>query len=311
LLSSLVKYEFFPIFAAIVVYLCALLHQTYHFHFAPLRKSIGKDWLKLSNVSRVLLVMLFTVSLTFFVQRDGTNIIKYHTISPDCGVVLSVKDCSAYSVWSHDYSSHNQVVASQNTVDRNPFEYFWQWMYWLWYRLFFGINGVSSGYTNYPPLPLPSAGFILVVFAGAACVIKWRKRIFKDNNYMLLLSVIIVLYLFALLLEGYMKYEYTDVLELMNGRYLLPIVPVAAAIVGKGFSVALKNKDRLRAYFAVAAIALFIQGGGFLTFITLSDSTWDWQNSLVVKANNDARKIADVFVINGKKTYSTSRWFFN
>jgi hypothetical protein len=266
LLASLVKYEFLPIFAGIVAYLAILLHHTYGFRFTALVQAVMKDWLEESKLSQVLLIVLVVISLGFFAQRDGLNVVKYHTISPDCRVVLNVKDCSAYSVWNHDYSSHNAVVSSQNTIDRNPFEYFWQWMYWLWYRMFFGINGVNSGYTNYPPLPLPSAGFILVVTGGAACAIKWRKRIFKDDNYMLLISIICGFYLFALLLEGYMKYEYTDVLELMNGRYLLPIVPIAAAIAGKAFSVALKNRDRLKAYFAVVAIALFIQGGGFLTF---------------------------------------------
>lgn len=311
LFSSLVKYEFLPIFAGTLVYLVLLMYQHYHWNFREVSHTLVRDFKQQSRHMKYLLIAMLVISTGFFMQRDGLNIIKYHTIAPDCSVVLNVQDCSAYSVWEHDYTSHNAVVSAQATASRNPITYTWQWMYWLWYRLFFGINGVNSGYTNYPPLPLPSAAFALVVIFGLIYAVKLRKKIFSGNNYILFISIITGLYLLALLVEGYMKYEYTDVLELMNGRYLLPIIPIVAAIAGSAFSVALQNRKRLKVYLAVAAIFLFVQGGGFLTFLTLSDSTWDWQNSAVVKINNDARKLANIFVFNGKKTYTTKLWFFN
>ncbi len=125
------------------------------------------------------------------------------------------------------------------------------------------------------------------------------------------LALITVLYLVALLAEGYLVYEYTNVLELMNGRYLLPILPLTAAIVGSAFSVGLRGSPRLKSAFALLAILLFLQGGGFLTFITRSDSTWDWQNTTVVKVNNAARHIAHPVVLRGRTTYNTPLWFFN
>ena len=245
-----------------------------------------------------------------FIQRDVVNVFKYHTISPNCSTVLNVKDCQAYSVWDHDYTSHQKVVAKAVKVNSDPIYYVSQWAYWLWYRLFFAINGPAA-FRNYPPLPLPSAAFILIVVAGIGAIIKWHRRIFDKNPYILCLTLIIVLYLATLLAEGYLKYQYTDVLELMNGRYLLPILPLGAAIVGTAFSIGLRKAPRAKPILAVVAIVLFLQGGGVLTFITRSDSTWDFDNSTVVKVNNAARHIANPIVVNGKKTYPTRLWFFN
>ena len=311
LLSSLVKYEFMPIFLGVVLF---LLYTTYHAYRGKLKHlwhNLAKDWSQLSLRLKAVLVAFLLVSLTLFVQRDAVNIIKYHTISPNCAAVLNVKECSRYSVWDYDYVSHQKVLSNQSRVNPNPFAYIVQWVYWLWYRLFFAINGPASKYTNYPPLPLPSAAFILIGVGGVAAVVKWHRRIFSNNPYILFLSLITVLYLLALLIEGYLAYEYTDVLQLMNGRYLLPILPMMAAIVGSALSISLRKEPRLKLGLAVLAIALFLEGGGFLTFITRSDSSWDRPDKTVVKVNNAARHIANPIVINGKKTYSSPVWLFN
>jgi hypothetical protein len=311
LLSSLVKYEFMPIFLGVVLFLLFVAHKSFRGKLYLLWARLKESWVQQSRRLKTLLIIATLISAGMFVQRDGINLIKYHTISPDCSTVLSIKDCSAYSVWDHDYTSHQKVISNATKVNSNPLYYLSQWAYWLWYRLFFAINGPTNDFTNYPPLPLPSAAFIIIGVAGIAAVIKWHRRVFNKNPYLMFLTLITVLYLIALVTEGYLKYEYTDVLELMNGRYLLPILPLAAAIIGSAFSVGLRKTPRLKAALAVCAIALFLQGGGFLTFIARSDSTWDWQNNTVVKVNNAARHISKPVLIKGKKTYATPMWFFN
>jgi hypothetical protein len=310
LLASLVKYEFMPIFLGVVLSLFLITHQAFQGKWRLLGSRIAKDWRQQSKRLRVGLVVLSLISISLFVQRDVVNLVKYHTISPDCSTVLSVKDCQAYSVWDHDYTSHQKVLSKAVKVNSNPIYYVSEWVYWLWYRLFFAINGPSE-FQNYPPLPLPSAAFVIIGVAGIIAVIKWHRRIFNKNPYIICLSLIILLYLATLFAEGYLKYEYTDVLELMNGRYLLPILPLGAAIVGSAFSFSLRKAPRAKAVLALCAILLFLQGGGFLTFISRSDSSWDWNNKTVVKVNNAARHITSPVVVDGRKTYATRLWFFN
>lgn len=181
----------------------------------------------------------------------------------------------------------------------------------MWYRLFFAINGSTRNYTNYPPLPLISAAAALVGVAAAAAVIIWWNRIFRHNPYLVFFCLVIGLYTLALWIDGYAQYRYTNELVNMNGRYLLPILLPAAAIAGRAFSLALRHAPVRKVALSVLVVVLFLQGGGFLTFITRSDPSWDWPNSLVVKANDAARKITKPVLVKGSKYYSTRVWFFN
>lgn len=179
LLTSLVQYEFMPIFLAVVIYIAYISYRNYRGQFKKLFSGVWRDWLKQSRWSKLVLAMVLIVSLGLFVQRDGVNLIRYHQIQPNCSVVLNVQDCSAYSVWYHDYTLHEVVLAKTYKLQYNPITYTAQWVYWLWYRLFFAVNGPASSFTNYPPLPLPSAAFIIIEVAGLYATIKWYKRIFK------------------------------------------------------------------------------------------------------------------------------------
>jgi hypothetical protein len=193
----------------------------------------------------------------------------------------------------------------------NPLTFLLEWVYWMWYRLFFAVNGPVSGFTNYPPLPLPSAAAIVIVLIGLFCIIKWWHKIFHRNSHLIFLAITCAIYIVALVMQGYSSYRYTGILENMNGRYLLPIILLMAAIFARAIALALRKATTAKALISVFVLILFLQGGGFITFITRSDDTWYFQNTVVTKANNDARKIINPVVLNGEKQYSTSYWFFN
>ena len=97
----------------------------------------------------------------------------------------------------------------------------------------------------------------------------------------------------------------------MNGRYLLPVIIPLAGVLSVGFSLFFKKFNRLKVLLALILIFLFIQGGGFLTFIDRSDDTWDVPNSVIRQLNNKARHITNPVIINGNKYYYTYNWFFN
>ncbi len=137
LLASLVKYEFIPIFAAEVLFLGFIYHQHFRHHFRACWAALRTSWQRESRLLRTGLIVLVLVSVGLVGQRDGVNLITYHTIAPDCSMVLSISDCSAYSVWNHDYTSHQQVLSHAAQATSNPISYFGEWTYWVWYRLFF------------------------------------------------------------------------------------------------------------------------------------------------------------------------------
>jgi hypothetical protein len=315
LLSSLVKIAFLPIFAAAVLFVIFEAYRNFKGQFAKLWVALLTSFRKLSWLTQIALIALTLISLGMFIQRDGINVIRYHSLSPLCSAVLNAKDCSAYGIWAHDYYYEQQVLTNPNLVVLHglwgPFAWVGAWVYWMWYRLFFAINGPTSGYTNYPPLPLPAAAALLIGIVSAVAIVKLRKRIFRDNPYLNFLVLASVLYIIALMLTGYSTYQKTSILEYMNGRYLLPILLLLGALAGKAISLMFRKKEMYKVLAVVIALALFVQGGGFLTFIARSDPTWYWPNQAVSKVNKVAGSITKHVVVKGATGYSTSFWFFN
>jgi hypothetical protein len=314
LLTSLVKYAFLPIFFGGVIFLALVVIRSYKNALGTFFKNLHSSWKKQSLPMKALLVGMLLISTIMFAQRDVVNLVEYHTFLPNCVKVLNSKDCSAYSVWSSDYGRHLQVQTGLKNGSfkyMNPVSYIIEWVYWMWYRLFFAVNGPISSFTNYPPLPLPAAAAILIVLGGLVCVVKWRHKIFDGNTKLMFLAAVSGIYVLALIVQGYSTYRYTGVLENMNGRYLLPVILLLAAIFGRAISLQLGKSISAKAIISLVAIVLFMQGGGFITFITRSDDTWYFQSSVVRKVNDDTRKIINPVVLNGKKQYQTSIWEFN
>jgi len=311
LLSSMVKYEFLPIFLSIVVFLAVFAWRRLRGHWRTAWQQALADWHK-GRGTKWLTVAAFVVAFTLFAQRDITNVLIYHTVVPDCSQVLNIQQCSAYSVWIHDYQSHKAVVDAQVHVNPNPVKYLGEWIYWLWYRLFFAINGPNDNFRNYPPLPLPAGAFaLLVVVSIAAVAARWRET-FTGKPYTKLLGLVVIIYLLTLLGAGYQKYLSTGVLELMNGRYLFPILlPGVAVAIPALIAWTRSWSSNIRYIAAVVLLICFLEGGGVLTFIARSDYKWYWPNATVVRINNDARKILEPVLVDGPRYYSGNKWFFD
>ncbi len=310
--TSIVKFAYLPIYLAIVLFFAYYLIRYYRKQITEIWQNFYTDFKRHSLVINSVLISLFILAVGMFIQRDGVNLIKYHSIDPNCSNVLSVNSCKPYSAWYADYRRHEAVIKGKIEPSRNVIVYSGEWLYWMWYRLFFAINGPASKYTSYPPLPLPSAVAIIIGAIGLFAVIKYRKKLFSQNAYSTLLLMAVLIYAVALFTQGYSTYRYTAVLENMNGRYLIPILLLAGALLAKAFSIALKKKSmHIKVAIAGVAVLLFLQGGGVLTYISRSDDSWYFQNSKAIKVNRVAKKIANKIVVRGNKSYDTSVWFFN
>lgn len=312
ILTSLVKYAFLPIFAGMVLYLLIVAYKKYKDNIRLFFTQLAITWQQQTRVAKIVLILLSIIPLGMFIERDGVNLVLYHSIQYNCAKALSVKQCMAYSPWAYNYKLHSALVKGGSKMTySNPIIYAFQWLYWMWYRLFFAVNGPKDHFRNYPPLPLPSAATLVLFIGGVAALIKWWRKIFSSNGYLLMLMVVIVSYILALMGQGYFTYRYTNVLENMNGRYLLPVLILAAAILGKALSYSLSKHQNRKIVVAVVVLLFFLEGGGLFTFIVRSDPSWDIHNKTIVKINNAARKVVKHVIIKGKKKYTTSFWFFN
>jgi hypothetical protein len=313
--ATLVKYEFLPIFAGIVLFLLYITSRSFGTKWHSLGSKLRKSWRSQSVRVRFVLITLFLLSLGMFAQRDGYNLVKYHTFTPDCSKVLDIHSCSAYSPWDYNYHNHlgleEQKSRNEKISYENPLSYTGWWAYWLWYRTFFAVDGPKTDFTNYPPLPLPAAmGALIGIGSILAVCLRWRN-VLKSSPYMLFFLIVSLIYLIALWVEGYIEYRHTGVLEIMNGRYVLPILLLLIALMGKAIAGLLRNLPVLKISLTALALIFFLEGGGFLTFIMRSDAKWDWPNSYAINVNDTARKVLHPVILEGKKTYTTKVWMFN
>ena len=312
LLTSLVKYAFLPIFAAMLLFIAVLAFRTNRHHLKAFLSQLGHSWQAARIHLKLLATVLIVLALGMFAQRDLVNLVSYHAIEPDCAKVLSVKECLNYSPWAYNYKNHAKLIASGKSISfMSVLTYPFQWLYWMWYRLFFAVNGPNTHFSNYPPLPLPSAAALILFIAGVAALVKWWRKLFHNNLRLLLIFVIAATYSVVLMGQGFYTYHYTKVLENMNGRYLIPILLLAAVIFGQALSLALFKANRRKVVLAAVALLFFLEGGGVITFIARSNPSWDVNNKAIVKVNNAARKVVKKVIVHGRSSYTTHLWFFN
>lgn len=306
LLASLVKYAFLPIFLTIIIFLAVILFRSWRHRFGKFWHVLAADFKRQSWQTKFLLPLLLLVVLGMFMQRDGVNVAKYHTIVPDCASVLSIKECSAYSAWFFNYNNHHLVVSGTTPAFYNMEVYTKQWFYWMWYRLFFAVNGGASNFISYPPLPMPGIAAWILAVAGLAAIVWWRRKLIYHNPYILFMLVACLIYAATLFVKGYSTYKSTAVLENMNGRYLLPIIPLLIAVSALALSYTLKKWRTLKVLVALTVIVLFFEGGGLFNFILRSDESWYWPNKTVVKVNNTAQKITTPVILKNSKIQSSN-----
>lgn len=286
LLTSLVKYAFIPIFAAIVIYLAARLLRT----FGGWKASGIKMAAALSAMGRRagwLFGVALVLSALLFVQRYGVNVVRYHTPVPNCSKVLGDKACMAYGPWARD---HRYEMSKTGTPNAGIFV--GDWFYGMWFRTLFAVDGPGTGFQTRGPLLMPAIGSIFFICAGAAVVAVYGKRVFKkyDSRALSLLLLAALVYSAALWLDNFSAYLRTGQPVAINGRYLFPVLPPLLLIGALSFGEFCRGKAAwLRpAILAVASLCL-IWGGGALTYILRSNDGWYWPDQAVRDVNGAVR----------------------
>ncbi len=278
-LTCLVKYAFLPILLTIGIYLAVLLWRNYP-HIKVPRLSLGANWL---------VIILLVLSLGLFAQRYAVNLARYHKPVPECDKVLSVKQCSAYPPWNRDYTLA-QTKGDASGTD-SPLTFMTDWFYGMWMRTFFAVDGPATNFQTRGPLILP--GISAIAFAASALlatVIAGRRLLRRyDAAAIWLFMSVIAVYVGALWLSGYQSFLQTGQAVAINGRYLLPVLPLLLIILALGVNTLLAGRQTLKISFAAIVLLCMIWGGGTLTYILRSNNTWYWPNQTVQSANRAVR----------------------
>jgi len=283
LLTSLVKYAFLPIFMILLAYI--LFHCWRAF---PSRRkflySLGFGATLIGRRARWLLLICLVLAGGLFIERYGINTLRYHTPIPACDKVLSTQQCSAYGPWIRDY---NFAI---NKVDEahNPLVYSGDWLQGMWLRLFFAVDGPATQFQTRGPLAVPAIGAIVVTVSGAALLLVYGRRIIRHYNPRVITLFIIASfgYIGLLFIDEYQAYAQTGQPVAINGRYLLPVLPLLLLLACLAFQQLLgRKRPGFKTAAAGAAVLIMVWGGGALTYILRSNPSWYWQNAAVRRAN--------------------------
>lgn len=294
LAGSLVKYPFLPI----AVELGAMgLWQLWkrRAHLPALWHSFMSD----ARRQPIWLLTALTVGTLIisglFAERYVVNLVKYHSPSPDCSKVLDVNTCLQYSPWARNYTFAQQMPSGDSP---SKTAYPLQWVEGMWQRSFFAI---SDTYETGSPLPIPGGTSAVIGFVGALLFLWYFRRILRGNVYRQTALLVLAGYTLALFIQTFEGYMETGVPIAVNGRYLVPFMPIMFLFIGLAFRESWRHHALVKPVAALVVILLLLQGGGVMTFIVESDESWDWPNPAVVHVNNVARKVLSPAIVGARK----------
>ena len=289
LLGSLVKYAFLPIFVAIAGFVAVRIWQ-YRQTLPRPWLGVAAGWRALSGWLRLGLAVSLVLAAGLFSERYVVNLVKYHNPVPDCSKVLSIKACSAYGPWIRDYN----YELNNTDEEHNPLVFNDDWLYGMWLRTFFAVDGPGTHYQTRGPLPVPGISAIVFGTAALGAGIITCRRLFKTYNASLLwlLVSISAAYLVALWLDNYRAYLQTGQPVAINGRYLLPVLLPLMLIGALAIADLLKRRPGAKLAVAALAIVCLAWGGGAMTYILRSNDAWYWPNQTVRDMNRFVRRAA-------------------
>jgi hypothetical protein len=286
LLSSLVKYAFLPIAAALAAFVVIRLWKTYA-DFTALRKGLKQAYGAIPVLNRWILAVLLIISLGLFVERYGVNMVKYHRPAPACDQVLTADQCSAYGPWLRDY---HYVHNKDPNATSSPLVFSADWFYGMWFRTYFAVDGPTTGFQTRGPLVMPSVGAIVFGAVSLIAALVCFKRLLKryDATVLLLLLAATAFYLAALWLDEYSAFLRTSQPVAINGRYLLPIMPLLLVWLVLGMRELLEKRPQLQMSLAGVAVICALWGGGAMTYVLRSSPAWYWPGMKFMHSANDS-----------------------
>ncbi len=285
LLTSLVKYAFLPILLAVAGFIGVRLWQ--HRRKLSLKLNLLRGWQKIDRLSRVWLTLALVLASGLFAQRYVVNVVRYHTPVPACNQVLSVKQCIAYGPWARDYIDELANVQPSPPHLRLTFTH--AWLYGLWLRTFFAVDGPGTQFETRAPLLFPGLAAIgFAVISGLALlsripsIIKTRR---STQPELWLFGVVSFCYIAVLWQDEYKAFAHTGQPVAINGRYLLPVLPLIFLLVALALRQVLQRWQGLKLALLAIAVGSLLWGGGALTYILRSNPAWYWPNSNVRSIN--------------------------
>ena len=273
LFSSLIKFAFLPIFAAIAAIIFWKVVRRRK-KIPQLMDSARKSFKALGAGARFGLLFACLAGIALFVWFYGINTVDYGTPVPSCTQSLSAQKCQHYAPWAYLHQAQT-YYHSHNRPD--PSNIGWYAAWWTqenFYELFstqMPLNGTPYTAETYLLIVM-----IITITALVAAVVHIREIVHQNSDLMLLLAIAAV-YVACLFLKNYHDFLQVGIPLAIHGRYLLPILIYLYALLALALRAAFGRKKAMtaaKAPLALAVMLTFVYYGGFYGYIRYIDPSY-------------------------------------
>ncbi|HRF28123.1 MAG TPA: hypothetical protein PL051_00570 [Candidatus Saccharibacteria bacterium] len=285
-LTALVKYTFLPIFAAsilaIIVYLL-LARRTY---IVKGLKNFSAQLTLLLRGKSIALMLALVLIVGLFMITYARNVLVYGSVKPSCVQLHTTEECLNNGIVKRNREA--EATASKRPVgDIVDFTK-------IWTRNMVTMTGMTGNSTESgafvlrKPLPL----ITLTIYGGIiasiiALVFAWRYLNASVSWYFVAgMFVMLVASVYVVNAIGYYRLHaaYAN-----QPRYILSLLPIYLTMAVVAVSYLTRYSRTLRWSIFAVVLILFTQGGGLVTHIVRSDSSWYWNSPAVRQINTSAR----------------------
>jgi hypothetical protein len=245
----------------------------------------------------VLTVLLLLLSVGLFAERYGINTLRYHTPTPECNQVMDLQRCFAYEPFERNYNYHaGNYPLPAHQVAAYPFN---NWLRGMIRSLFHVVSSKTAyGYFAGEPFLLPHILGYIVFAGGLVAVLVYGRWLWLRSHANQLFMVLSATYAGLLFMQNFMDFLHTHVAVAIQGRYLLPILPMFLVLVVQAYARLLRNLSPVAKSSILAVLCFMIlQGGSLLPFVIRHGDDWLWNAPIVQHANNAARDITKPLII--------------
>ena len=279
LLSSIIKYTSLPLSVAVIAILLGASLWAYY------RNSRDEQYAFLWP--KRLMIFFFILGFLAFTglaaERYGINMLRYHTPVPDCGQVLTEKECLSYSVWARDhFYAANHSKPAPLGIAVYPFV----WVHRMVFETMFTISsrlepdGVTVTYIPAPPLTVANYTAWGLLLGGVILGFVYCRRLWQ-LVYMRWLLLAIIFYTVVLFIKNFSMYMHTGEAMAIHGRYLIPVFPIlyAALALVFGWGIERFGRPAAKIWLVIVTMLLLVHGGGLIVWIYRSNPSWYWSQN--------------------------------
>lgn len=284
--GSVTKYTYFPFMGlagliAVGVYIHNVGAKTI---WKDVRDEYKRKFKKTAKWRLVVLGIVMLVAATLFVERIGTNLVQYQSVSPGCAVVHSDESCRNYSIYERNVTRAEQVKAGTTWTDDYHFvDYTAKWLarYYVSMYIYFGHVWVY----DISKLLIVSVAMVVVMVVSALVHIIYKRPkspLTTAMKYILVMTAVVILaqYIFntrTYLWSGGEMYAH-------QGRYLLSIIGfvyVALLIVCRTACETVPPKAQQYVFGVVLAVGIFaLLANSALLNLFIHASSPDWYSNI-------------------------------